>query len=103
MRKTSWDRRVNLGDVWQDDDMEFTARRDAIVARLRPLKPWAERIDETEGLDGEFEQIVEDLAMAEDFDEFNEWWDQLYDWADINKRLWLDIFAVANPQGSDDE
>lgn len=79
-----WKHTIKLGDIWRNEDLGFEERRDRVVARLR-RSPWLRDRDEVDPL----LEIVEHLAHAEDFDEFNDWWDEIYDAADI-ERVWID-------------
>lgn len=36
----------------------------------------------------EFKHLVDALAKSTNFDEFNELWDEIYDWAD-NNHVWI--------------
>lgn len=87
-----WDEVVRLGDVWRDEDLSFEERRDAIVARLRTTR-WFAQSDPDE-FDGVHEIIAYHLAEAEDADEFNGWWDDLYDHADLGEhRVFIDTIS----------
>lgn len=79
-----WDRKIRLGDVFRNEDMSFEERRDAIAARLR-ASAWLTDPDRRMGLD----EAVDGLAGAEDVDEFDGWWDEIYDLADYD-RVWID-------------
>ena len=78
-----WAERINLRDVFHNDNMTFVERRDAIVAAIRVTR-WYRNVDEDDWL----REIVENLACADDADEFDGWWDELYDQADID-RVWI--------------
>ena len=81
--KPVWDRKINLSGVFHNTDMSFEERRDAIVRILR-ASTWIKGLDEfdnaMEALDG--------LADAEDTEEFDGWFDELYDCADAD-RVWI--------------
>ena len=81
--KPSWAHHISLEDVFHNDDLSFTEKRDAIVARIR-ASSWYKGYDET----GDMSEIVEDLAAATDTDEFDAAWDELYDIADAD-RVWI--------------
>ena len=83
-----WDRRINVADVFRNEDLTFEQRRDAIVARLRK-SPWITDRDQ-DGFD-QLGDVVENLATAEGEEEFNGWWDELYDHADYD-RVWIATF-----------
>lgn len=82
--KPVWDRKIRLGAVWRNEGMTFTQRRDAIVAILR-ASGWLRDRDMFSSL----VIAVENLAGAEDADEFDGWWDEIYDIADYD-RVWID-------------
>ena len=84
---TQWREKVLLGDVFDDDDMPFPERRDTIVARLRASR-WFGEYDEW----SELHEIIDNLADAENVDQFDDWWDRLYDEADTD-RVWVDIWT----------
>jgi hypothetical protein len=65
--------------------MTFEERRDAIVAVLRG-SAWLKGYDEFDWVP----EIVDNLADASDADEFDGWWDELYDMADTD-RVWIAI------------
>lgn len=78
-----WERRLNFADVVHNEALSFEQRRDAIVDRLRHSAWFAGR--------DEFDELVEavdNLARADDADEFDGWWDEIYDVADYD-RVWI--------------
>lgn len=79
-----WHETLNLRDVFHNEDLEFKARRDEIVKRITSLRLFDE--DDLEVL-----QIVEALGDAEDEEEFDEYWDDFYNWAD-DVRVWVATF-----------
>jgi hypothetical protein len=80
----SWDRKIRLGDIFRNESMTFEQRRDAIVARLR-ASAWLGSKDEFDNL----VEAVDGLAHAEDAEEFDGWWDEIYDIAD-EERVWIE-------------
>ncbi|MEV0830853.1 hypothetical protein [Nonomuraea rubra] len=84
--KPVWDRTIRIGHVWRNENMTFTERRDAVVRILR-ASPWVKDRDEFDQL----VEVVDNLAEAEDAEEFDGWWDELYDHAD-GDRVWIDRF-----------
>ena len=78
-----WDRRINFADVFHNDAMTFTERRDTIVRRLRASR-WLEGRDELD----ELVRLVDELADTQDGDEFDGPWDGIYDHADYD-RVWI--------------
>lgn len=82
-----WKHKVDLSDVWADESLTFEQRRDAIVRRLR-AGAWT-RYD----LEGTLDCLLDELAEAENEDDFNAVWAWVYDWADADKRLWIDLWG----------
>jgi hypothetical protein len=76
----SWKRTVNLKGVWRNEAMTFEERRDAIIGRIRESGWQSEDLD----------NAIDELAEAEDADDFNEVWDLIYDLAD-EERVWIDL------------
>lgn len=76
-----WLKQVDLKDVFHDDEMPFEEKRDIIVRRLKKAFLGHEEANE----------ILLDLATADDVDEFDEYWDALYDIAD-RERVWISTF-----------
>lgn len=85
--KPSWAHTIRIGHVWGNEDMTFIERRDAIVRILRASR-WVKERDEFDSL----VEVVDNLAEAEDTEEFDGWWDELYDHADYD-RVWIDRFT----------
>lgn len=83
--KPVWGRRVDVSDLFHNTALTFTQRRDAIANRLK-TNPWYKQADVAE-FDG-VHDVVNELGTAEDDEEFNGWWDELYDLADID-RVWI--------------
>lgn len=81
-----WDRKINLSGVFHNDTMTFTERRDAIVRILR-ASAWMKQRAEQDAFGG-LAEILDNLAEAEDTEEFDGWWDELYDEADYD-RVWI--------------
>ncbi|NKY60426.1 hypothetical protein [Nocardia flavorosea] len=82
--KPIWDETIDVSRVWNDDDLSFEEKRDAIVAQFKRSR-WFRDDDEF----GRVREIVdEEIAYAEDVDEFDGWWDELYDLADYD-RIWI--------------
>lgn len=84
--KPVWAHEIDLSGVFHNDEMTFTQRRDAIVARLMTSSWYRESDPEVSGTVAEI--IRDQLAYAEDTDEFDAWWDELYDDADYD-RVWI--------------
>ncbi len=83
-----WNEKIQLADVWKNDDLGFTVQRDEIVKRVK-ASHWYQNRDSA-GCD-ERGEAVDNLAEAENFDEFNNWWNELYDYFDAD-RVWIALF-----------
>ena len=78
--KPVWDRTINLAGVFHDDALSFIDWRDSVVAILR-TSSWVQDADQS----GDLAQAVDGLARVEHLEEFNTWWDMLYDLADYDR------------------
>lgn len=83
--KPVWGRRIDLSHVFHNDRLTFEERRDAIAKRLK-ASPWYVNADVAE-FDG-VHDVVNEIGNAEDQEEFDGWWDELYDLADTD-RVWI--------------
>jgi hypothetical protein len=75
-----WDRKIQLRDIFHNDELTFEQRRDAIVRRI-----------ESSGWPGRSEtlaMLLEELADVVDAEEFDGVWDAIYDEADVD-RVWI--------------
>jgi hypothetical protein len=84
---TAWKHRLRIADLWNDDDLPFTERRDGIVARIKRLPMYDPEGEEQD----ELWWLVDELGDVEDEDEFNVVWSAFYDWADV-ERVWVEIW-----------
>lgn len=87
----AWKNTVKLGYVWQNDDLSFEEKRDEVVARLRQFEVVDE--DYAGWPDPCLEELLDELAETDDEDYFNMVWDAVYDWADTDHRLWIDLYG----------
>jgi hypothetical protein len=78
-----WKYTVQLAPVFHDETLTFEERRDQIVGILRRSQWFKSRED-----GGAVHEYVDALADADDVDEFDAYWDELYDEADYD-RAWL--------------
>ena len=74
----NWKRRVDISNIWESD-LPFTEFRDKIVDVLNKLDIHNEQ----------YNKIIKDLKDSQFIDEFDEYWEQIYDWADQDNRLWI--------------
>jgi hypothetical protein len=80
-----WQEQIDLYEPLTNDALPFKERRDTIVARIKASRWFAND-------DGDLAIQLEDLANAEDKDDFDEAWESIYDLADSD-RVWLNAFA----------
>ncbi len=78
-----WDRRLDVAGVFHTDALTFEQRRDAVARAVR-ASGWLDGRDMFDAL----VLAVEGLEQAEDADEFDGWWDEVYDHADYD-RVWI--------------
>jgi hypothetical protein len=79
-----WTYRLNIKDVFHDDNRTIIQKRDEIVRRIKRASFYNE--DDTMLFD-----IVDELSGVEDVEEFDFVWSRFYDWAD-GKRVWVETF-----------
>jgi hypothetical protein len=84
--KAAWEHKINLADVFHNDDLTFGESRDAIVSRVR-ASAWFKAKDEYDDL----VYLVEELADSERKYHFDYVWDEIYDIADCD-RVWIATF-----------
>lgn len=83
----NWRNAVDLGDVFHDESLSFQERRNIIVKRLRVFQ----HLDLDPGATDTLEDLLDDLADATNEEEFDWTWNDIYDWADCDHRLWIDL------------
>ena len=86
-----WGFQVRLGDLFTDEQMPFEQKRDTVVERLRAAGV-AEDVRLDRFAKEDFERLVSDLALAPDAEEFDRVLDDLFDWGDDDKRMWIQTF-----------
>lgn len=84
----TWFLTVELGEYWQDEDLPFKDKRDAIVTRLRcsnwrKLTPYP----------GHFDELLNALGATADADAFDAAFNELYDLADSDG-IWIETTVV---------
>lgn len=94
----SWAGSLDLVDVYRDEGLDFVAKRDAIVARIRGLPAYVAALDDAEHPEREGHHaakdvvaLVERLATVEEVRGWDLLWGGFYDWADIT-RIWVKTF-----------
>ena len=92
-----WKMTINLSDIWNsidpdritDDENYFVEIRDRICTKLDTYGKSVRRIFGNEILD-EYGDLVDQLRYSADYQEFNSYWDDLYDFADYY-RIWIEV------------
>lgn len=89
----NWKMKIDVSDIWQkyEDDNDFEAFKSEL---LTVLNSETEKISDVLGEDEarEYEDMVQEIEYgADDEDEFDYIWQNLYDWADVNK-VWIATF-----------
>lgn len=89
----NWVIKIDVADIWQkyEDDEDFDAFKEELLPILKSkVEEVSKKLGEEEAM--EFEDLVSEIEYnADDEDEFDYIWQQLYDWADSN-RVWLGTF-----------
>jgi hypothetical protein len=78
-----WDHKLNVSDVFNNDDLTMEQKRDKIVARIKASAFYKPD-------DYELDEIVDELSQVDDEDYFDLVWNAFYDWCDIDKRVWIE-------------
>lgn len=82
-----WEYKIRLGDVWKNDELTFEQQRDAIVVRFRRSRWYL-----MSGAHSDLHELIDELAEAEDAEDFDEAWVQIYNLADED-RAWIETVA----------
>lgn len=91
MTRAPWRYKLQLGDVFYADDLDFETKRDIIVERIKD----SEFYDPFH--DGYLEALADELSGVADEDEFNDTWDEFHDYADDN-RIWIETLKCQGGQ-----
>lgn len=83
-----WYETIKLGDLWTAD-IPFERKRDLIVDRVKCSKWYKDAQKST--FEGGLLYIVQDLSTSASISEFDVWFNELYDRADID-RIWIETF-----------
>ena len=83
-----WDRTVRFRDLLSDDTSDENAIRvgKAIAKRVNRAIPETDRIR-----DDELTDIIDQLECVEDCEELNSVLNDLYDWGDAGKRMFVEF------------
>lgn len=88
----AWRHKVDVSKWFQDDTLSFEDQRDGIVGELSRVLGGQNVVrDVGERTFVLLTDIIQDLTEAEDEDEFNGYWTDLYNWADDNL-VWIGTF-----------
>jgi hypothetical protein len=80
-----WRYTIDVSHIFHDDGVDFEPKRDAVVKILRQSKWFRDYGDD-------LEYTLEHLSDSEDVEEFDMYWDDLYDLADVH-RAWIQTYA----------
>lgn len=87
--------RVDVSDVFHNDDLTFEQKRDAIVARIKRLPAYkqaeASYADPDSDYDKDLYNLVDEMSDVDDVQHFDFVWSAFYDWADY-ARVWVKTF-----------
>lgn len=78
---TNWLLTIDLRDAWSNDN--FFQARDLIVHKIRATR-WPL-------INSEIDFLLDELSEVANTDEFDVLWNQMYDYADID-RVWIRLF-----------
>lgn len=86
----NWILRIDVTDIWEEysEDEDFELFKEKLIPILKS------KTEEIEDLLGEdeasaYESLIDDIEYGVDnIEEFDYAWNNLYDWADIN-RVWI--------------
>lgn len=80
-----WNYKIELSDIFHAENVDFPAKRDEIVRRLRD-SDWYDKCFSFRLAD-----TLESLEDSENVEDFDYYWNDLYDVADID-RAWISTF-----------
>lgn len=81
-----WNLTVDLKPFWNNEEIGFEEKRDKIVEAIKASK-WREWTPYPDY----FDELVDNVAAAENVDVFDCAWDEIYDLAD-DDRVWIVTF-----------
>jgi hypothetical protein len=83
-----WQYKLNVADVFHDEDKPFEEIRDAVVERIKRA-PFYEAEPTTPAMD-DLWCLVDELADTDTQSYFDMVWSAFYDWCDVDKRVWVE-------------
>ena len=85
-----WDEIIDVSAFFHNDE-PFLSNRDNIIAAVKRSKWWKRNAKPT--LDNaDFHDAILGLEQAIDADEFDQYWDELYNMADVD-RVWINTIG----------
>lgn len=88
-----WQGKLTVKDCFHDDALSIPQKADIISKRLLgKIEEWRGNGSFDEDECDELMYLAQDLKDSHDADEFDEIWEQIYDWADHGRRLWIETF-----------
>lgn len=84
----NWFLTIDLADLWQDEDLPFEEKRDAICNRIRSSN-WAKLTP----YPGHLNELVNAVGATENTGSFDAAFNELYDLADSDG-VWFETMAV---------
>ena len=88
----NWIIKLDLSDIWNkyQDDEDYDEFKEALIPALEAkVEEVVDKLGDDVGM--EFEDIIEEIRNADDEEEFDYIWQDLYDWGDENM-VWLGTF-----------
>jgi len=86
-RPLEWGANVDISDAFketQDGNKTVEELAKLLVTKLREIKKYEDDMD--------FQSMIDDMEMVDDEEGFDYTLNDLYDWGDIDKRLFIKIF-----------
>lgn len=86
-RPLKWGATIDISDdldATQDGNKTVEELAKILVTKLRELKQYDD--------DADFQSLIDDMEMVEDVEGFDYTLSDLYDWGDIDKRLFIKTF-----------
>ena len=80
-----WDYKLDVSDVFHNDNLTLEQKRDLIIARIKSSAFWTPA-------DYELDEILDELSQVDDADYFDLVWNAFYDWCDVGKRVWVETW-----------
>mgnify|MGYP001578049891 CR=1 FL=1 len=74
----NWKNKINISELW-NSDIPFTEFRGRLVEIFEQLDIQSES----------YHEILRDIQSSESVEEFDDYWERMYTWADHNHRLWI--------------